>query len=371
MRTITVFYDGSHYIYRWLKPLFVARNEFKKLGFEVKFHDFLQYLPIFKGGEKRNILNAQKGEGDIAFLAFHHSTSYFCLCSENERKQLLGGVRKHYKMIAWLDTADSTGCGMFDVLPYVDVYFKKQIYKDKSLYAKDLYGSRLFCDYYHNKLQKEDPELVKRTYPIMDLQYVDKIQISWNVGLADLFAKGYRLLMRPFGVGKPNFVSPDSPEKNLDVHFRGSGWSPIAGYQRAKCKELIANLTTVTHPDVNSQVPYKEYIAEIKRAKAVLSPFGWGEICGRDFEAFAYGATLIKPSMDHCVTYPNWYQPYKTYVPVDWDFSNFDEIISKLDTEQYRIIAQQGFEMFKYYKTSEEARLEFAKHIIKGINLEQ
>ena len=93
MRTITVFYDGSHYIYRWLKPLFVARNEFKKLGFEVKFHDFLQYLPIFKGGEKRNILNAQKGEGDIAFLAFHHSTSYFCLCSENERKQLLGGGR--------------------------------------------------------------------------------------------------------------------------------------------------------------------------------------------------------------------------------------------------------------------------------------
>lgn len=91
MRTITVFYDGSHYIYRWLKPLFVARNEFKKLGFEVKFHDFLQYLPIFKGGEKRNILNAQKGEGDIAFLAFHHSTSHFCLCSENERKQLLGG----------------------------------------------------------------------------------------------------------------------------------------------------------------------------------------------------------------------------------------------------------------------------------------
>ena len=75
--------------------------------------------------------------------------------------------------------------------------------------------------------------------------------------------------------------------------------------------------------------------------------------------------------MDHCVTYPNWYQPYKTYVPLDWDFSNFDEIVSNLDTEQYRKIAQQGFEMFKYYKTSEEARLEFAKHIIRGINLEQ
>lgn len=94
MRTITVFYDGSHYIYRWLKPLFAARKEFKELGFEVKFHDILQYLPILKGGEQRNIGNAQKDKGDIAFLAFHHSTSYFCLCPGNERKKLLGGGEK-------------------------------------------------------------------------------------------------------------------------------------------------------------------------------------------------------------------------------------------------------------------------------------
>lgn len=371
MRTITIFYDGSHYLYRWLKPMLAARKEFARLGYSIKFHDVLQYFPILKNGEQRNIENALASKGDIALLAFHHSSSYFCLCTSNKRKEILEKIHNNYNRVVWLDTADSTGCGMFDVLPYVDVYFKKQVYKDKSLYAKNLYGSRLFCDYYHNKLQKEDEDLVKRTYPLLDLQYVDKIQISWNVGLADLFAKGYRLLIRPFGVENPDFVSPDSPNKNLDIHFRGSGWSPIAGYQRTKCKELINNLNTVTHPDVNTKVPYKEYIAEIKRAKAVLSPFGWGEICGRDFEAFAYGSTLIKPSMEHCDTYPNWYQPYKTYVPLDWDFSNFDDVVSKLGSDLYRNIAQQGFEMFKFYKTSKDARLEFAKHVIKGINLEQ
>lgn len=32
-------------------------------------------------------------------------------------------------MLVWLDTADSTGTCMFDVMPYVDLYFKKQLLK--------------------------------------------------------------------------------------------------------------------------------------------------------------------------------------------------------------------------------------------------
>ena len=28
----------------------------------------------------------------------------------------------------------------------------------------------------------------------------------------------------------------------------------------------------------------------MKNTKTVVSPFGWGEICGRDFEAIVYGA---------------------------------------------------------------------------------
>lgn len=31
MRTITIAYDQSHYIYRWLKPMMAARKEFKIL----------------------------------------------------------------------------------------------------------------------------------------------------------------------------------------------------------------------------------------------------------------------------------------------------------------------------------------------------
>ena len=35
MRIITVLYDQSAYTYRWLKPLFAAKNEFKLYGYKV------------------------------------------------------------------------------------------------------------------------------------------------------------------------------------------------------------------------------------------------------------------------------------------------------------------------------------------------
>ena len=204
----------------------------------------------------------------------------------------------------------------------------------------------------------------------MDSKYLCKLRLSWNVGLGDLFAKGKSLLLHPFSIMKPEFINPYSEIKNIDLHFRGSGWSPVAGYQRQKCKELVSGLKNISHPDVNTKVPYEEYVKEIKKAKMVLSPFGWGEICTRDFEAFAYGATLIKPSMEHSITYPNWYIPNETYIPLNWNFDNFSNIIESKNTKLYNVIAQNGFDKFHYYRTSNNAKKEFAEHVIRSITEE-
>ena len=50
---------------------------------------------------------------------------------------------------------------------------------------------------------------------------------------------------------------------------------------------------------------------------AVLSPFGYGEICFRDFEAVLSGALLLKPDCGHLETWPDIYGE-GTYVPLDW-----------------------------------------------------
>ena len=58
--------------------------------------------------------------------------------------------------IVWMDDSDSTGVTHFELLPYVDRYLKKQLFRDRSLYRKEFYGGRIFSDFYHDRLQVED-----------------------------------------------------------------------------------------------------------------------------------------------------------------------------------------------------------------------
>ena len=123
----------------------------------------------------------------------------------------------------------------------------------------------------------------------------------------------------------------------------------------------------ISHPDCTKQVPHDEYVLEMRRSKAILSPFGWGEICTRDFESFVYGATLLKPSMEHCITWPNVYQANKTYVPMKWDFSDFDEIMSKIGSKEYTEIAQNGQQYYKSIRFSTNAKKMFAEHLVEEL----
>jgi hypothetical protein len=76
------------------------------------------------------------------------------------------------------------------------------------------------------------------------------------------------------------------------------------------------------------RVPQDQYAREMKESRICVSPFGYGEICWRDFEAIAYGCLLFKPSMDHVESRPDIFRPFETYVPLAWDFSDLGE---KLD----------------------------------------
>ena len=365
MRTITIVYERHHYLYRWLKALFAARDEFYNLGYKIEYQSFIDYLPIFSGKiksmlEHASIKSACKGKKDIVMMAFHHSTSDFCMrLSVEERANILKKIKNHCNLLVWLDTADSTGTCMFDVMPYVDLYFKKQLLKNTIDYCRDIYGTRTFCEYYHQLLKVEDKTITSRYYPHTEEKYLSKLRVAWNVGIGDLFA---------VSVTVPKFLSPDSP-RELDVQYRGSGYSPLAGYPRSRSKELMTEMmkeTVIKISDITKRVPKDEFIKEGQNSKSILSPFGWGEICGRDFEALVYGACMIKQSMDHCITYPNVYQPEVTYVPLKWDFSDFKEKLSNSGSYDYKKIAKRGQDFYKYYFTK-EGQKDFAKHIINEL----
>ena len=370
MRIITVLYDQSAYTYRWLKPLFAAKNEFKLYGYKVEYISFLDYLPLNKildrAKREMYILNkAMKGHRDIVFMAFHHSTSWIGSLDKAERIEIVKKIKIHCSKLVWLDTADSTGTCSFEVMPYVDLYLKKQILKDKSMYLNPIWGGRVFCQYYHDMLHLEDESITNKKFEPLGKQYLDKLRVSWNVGVGDLFATRVQLFLHPYSRVVPKFISPVSG-KILDLQYRGSSYSPVAGYQRQKCLELVMGLNHISHSDALKRIPKKEYIKEGQRAKAILSPFGWGEICGRDFEAFVYGATMIKPSMDHCVTYPDAYIDNLTYIPIKWDFSDFNEKIDQIGTAKFKKVAIDAQEFYKKH-FSKNFYNEFATHIVNEL----
>jgi spore maturation protein CgeB len=89
------------------------------------------------------------------------------------------------------------------------------------------------------------------------------------------------------------------------------------------------------------------------RSKICISPFGYGEICWRDFEAILCGCLLIKPDMSHVETNPDIFMAGQTYVPVKWDFSDLEEKCAYYlahDDERERIAAGAFNVLDDFYK---------------------
>ena len=114
----------------------------------------------------------------------------------------------------------------------------------------------------------------------------------------------------------------------------------------------------------------RRYKHEMSNAKVVVSPFGWGEIGVRDFEAFIYGAALIKPDMSHLETWPDIFIPGETYQPIRWDFEDLEQVIDDLlsDSNRRIEIAAAGQKAYKRM-ISEKGMNVFCDWFIQQISL--
>ena len=92
-----------------------------------------------------------------------------------------------------------------------------------------------------------------------------------------------------------------------------------------------------------------------------ISPFGYGEICYRDFECFFSGSLLVKANMDHMITWPNLFIDGVTYVSHKWDFSDFNDKLEAIlsNPERFQDIANEGQKKFRDALTNGQA---FARH---------
>jgi hypothetical protein len=80
-----------------------------------------------------------------------------------------------------------------------------------------------------------------------------------------------------------------------------------------------------------TEIPYEDYLREMTRGRGVVSPWGWGEACHRDYEASLLGAVLIKPDSDYVDGWPDIYRAGETYLPCAVDYSDLEQTILRVD----------------------------------------
>ena len=384
-KKINILINKEGIVFYTIYPLIINKIKLFELGYKIAFYFKLSKelldcdILILISKPTQNIIDAKKpySKNNKALLEY------------------LSEIKSKVKKIIWFDNSDSSSVTNFEVMPYIDIYLKKQILKNKSLYRSDLYGGRIFTDYYHKKFKILDKNKYINNFPLKK-KYENKLRLSWNIGLGNVhnsFSSFYsflRLFLPLFVVKKfnNNFVEPDK-SREIDFFFRGSikyNRNTIKFHREKLFNDLNEKLKKLDYVSVigknvfhkksissfikkaQGKLSNNEYLKIQNSAKISFSPFGWGELGARDYEIILGGSLLVKPTMDHMETWPNIFLPNKTYVPLEWDFSNLEEIFETY-IKNYRLrneIISNSQEIYME-SISENGMNKFCNRFIKNI----
>ena len=293
--------------------------------------------------------------------------------------ELMQRLRERYDTIYFFDGYAAAGTHLLELLPYVDRLYHKALFTDPENYRRPLYNKRLFADYYAEKYNLQDAQPEYRQQFVPTDGQLQKLQLSWNIGLGEY---PRRHLPQRIGTALARYLSPRAGRllrshrdhrpndfaaetRSLPVHAR---FGLVSSETVARQRKLILEAIEGRPEFLTGFVPQRHYYRELADAKITLSPFGWGEVCFRDFEAVAMGSMLMKPDMSHLRTWPDIYVPYETYVPVAWDG---EDVIEKSEyylahaAERQRI-AENAYQSYREQLARLPQRFE---ELLKGLHI--
>mgnify|MGYP000620627123 CR=1 FL=1 len=241
--------------------------------------------------------------------------------------------------LVYFDTYDQTSSPHFGVLPVVDRYLKSKKLRNLDSYA-GLYDGGNPLSHFAKQHYHCDLSGWNFGSPI-PAQEADKLRPSWSFGVSRDFARLQRAADRfsPKWASRPYEVNCRiglNPSDEIATH-----WYAVLRREAAKALDALGSQHRCTG---SVRVSRRRYLMELLASKVVFSPFGWGEVCFRDYEAVAAGCLLIKPEMKHLRTSPDIFRDGETYVSVRWDLADLSEKIAHFlrHPEESSQIASQG-----------------------------
>jgi len=257
------------------------------------------------------------------------------------RDQLAGtGIK-----LVYFDGDDDVCVQWPAVLRLVDLYVKKGVFADPRDYLRPFVGKSNLTDYVSKEYATSFETMDIPKSGRLETPDLAKLYLGWSTALDDKHVDLFKEV-------KP----PPSSTKDVDILCRATvpqDWSfPLRNSVVPKLEPLCARYRVIMSLPTN-RVPRRQYYEELLRSRICISPFGYGEVCGRDIEAITCGCLLIKPDMNHLRSHPDVFIPGETYVPVRWDYADPAETCARYldrETERARIAGNAYQVLANYYR---------------------
>lgn len=326
------------------QPVRAFRRQLRDVGHQARVH----YALDSPGLTDCDVLICL--EGDFSYLLPPDARSREDVCA------VLDGLRERVPALVWFDESDSSGHLLSYLVPHVDLFVKSQLLVDTARYDEPAHTGVLYRDHYIERYGLEDTTWTWNG-PIGP-EGRAKLTLGWGFGQGDWWMQGGNKARRWVALHQPWAWWAVRPgrrpfaERGVDVTFRVGMHTrgPSAGHQRRVLHEILEHLEQQTALRIRREglLARRAYLAELRDTILAPSPFGFGELCYRDFEAFAAGCLVLKPSMDHLVTYPDYFVPGETIVAHSWDMEEVEDLIRGVfaDLDHHEAIAREGQRRF-------------------------
>jgi hypothetical protein len=245
------------------------------------------------------------------------------------------------KPVIILERLDSsvTWIREFSKIKNLKAIIKNRIIRPSNFQNNQLYNGRYHSYLIYDLIKNKNYKINDKTNVDISTQYYKKLIIpepidenNLNKILCiawDLYSTPFSFRMIPYREKEIDFKS-----KNIDIFcVHGSNkHKEMIGWARTEVFKILNNIKQNNKKlkIITNKLKPKKYIDYFLRSKLCIACWGHGEWVHMDGYAMYSGVILIKPNSDYVKMFPDIYRPYETYIPCKPDFSDLEEVITKV-----------------------------------------
>lgn len=302
------------------RPLFFVKDYLRQLGIEFVAENATSYDFVLVGqasiADKKRLLHESV---EMGLEKLNSMTGDYIIVDGQDSTSLIGTIdvfRHVYK---------NKNCKLFLKTSYLKDFddYKKEWTLGRKYWGYDRPGPNQKQIRYGANYSVPDIDDMKSKMKLAGFNWLSTIQPTWHT--KKIYKEHDVWAYFQYPMGKDIFEHGNLQSVHYDNFRQGL-------HERL---ETIENRYKVLRMKGGNRVSETEYYSMLVHSKIIVAAFGYGEMAPRDIESAMFQSVLVKNDMSHIQTIPNPYVPFETYIPIKWDWSDFEDRINMLMNEKF------------------------------------